>query len=134
MHTGAVPNVLDPDIAALLKRDPAGLVCAVVVEDSTSAVLMVAWMDDDALARTLSTGRAWYFSRSRGELWRKGDTSGNVQHVVSVAADCDGDALLVRVDQSGPACHTGTASCFEGRDLPVTAPATDTSDVPGAAA
>ncbi len=135
MHTGAVADVLDPDIAALLKRDPAGLVCAVVVEDSTSAVLMVAWMDDDALARTLSTGRAWYFSRGRGELWRKGDTSGHVQHVVSVAADCDGDALLVRVDQTGPACHTGTTSCFEGRDLPVTAPATEpTTDAPGAAA
>ncbi len=125
MHTGAVATALDRDIADSLTRDGAGLVCAVVVEDTTSQVLMVAWMDDDALARTLSTGRAWYFSRSRGELWRKGDTSGHVQHVVSVALDCDGDALLVRVHQSGPACHTGTATCFDGRALPVSRPDTD---------
>ncbi len=123
VQTGAVPSLLDPDVAAQLKRDAAGLVCAVVVEDTTSEVLMVAWMDDDALARTLSTGRAWYFSRSRGEPWRKGDTSGNVQRVVSVALDCDGDAVLVRVHQSGPACHTGARTCFEGRELSVAAPA-----------
>ena len=81
---------------------------------------MVGWMDDEALRRTLTTGRATYWSRSRGEYWRKGDTSGHVQHVRSVAIDCDGDALLVRVDQVGPACHTGTHSCFDGRDLAAT--------------
>lgn len=129
MHTGPVSSpkagapVLEPAVAALLRRDAAGLVCAVAVEDATSEVLMVAWMDDEALARTLTTGRAWYFSRSRGELWRKGDTSGHVQHVVSAAADCDGDALVVRVHQEGPACHTGARSCFDVHPLPVAAPA-----------
>jgi phosphoribosyl-AMP cyclohydrolase len=80
---------------------------------------MVGWMDDEALRRTLSTGRTWFYSRSRREYWRKGDTSGHLQHVRSVALDCDGDALLVRVDQVGPACHTGSRSCFDGRQLPV---------------
>ncbi len=92
--------------------------CAVVQEHHTGDVLMVAWMNDEALAQTLSSGRAVYWSRSRQELWRKGDTSGNVQHVVSVSIDCDGDALLVRVRQHGPACHTGAHSCFDaGGDL-----------------
>ncbi|WP_324652837.1 phosphoribosyl-AMP cyclohydrolase [Georgenia sp. H159] len=109
---------LDPTIATRLKRDSAGLVCAVVQDDATDQVLMVGWMDDEALTRTLTTGRATYWSRSRQEYWRKGDTSGNVQHVRSVALDCDGDSLLVRVHQVGPACHTGTRSCFEaGGDL-----------------
>jgi phosphoribosyl-AMP cyclohydrolase len=81
---------------------------------------MLAWMDDEALHRTLTTGRATYWSRSRGEYWVKGDTSGHVQHVRSVALDCDGDTLLVRVDQVGTACHTGTRTCFDGRELPVT--------------
>ncbi|HLT84682.1 MAG TPA: phosphoribosyl-AMP cyclohydrolase [Phototrophicaceae bacterium] len=109
---------LDPAISARLKRDASGLVCAVVQDDSTDQVLMVGWMDDEALHRTLTTGRATYWSRSRQEYWRKGDTSGHVQHVRSVALDCDGDALLVRVEQVGPACHTGTRSCFEaGGDL-----------------
>jgi phosphoribosyl-AMP cyclohydrolase len=78
---------------------------------------MLGWMDDEALRRTLTSGRATYYSRSRGEYWRKGDTSGHVQWVKSVALDCDGDALLVRVDQVGAACHTGTHTCFDGRDL-----------------
>ena len=112
-----VPS-LDPSIAARLKRDSAGLVCAVVQDDSTDQVLMVGWMDDEALHRTLTTGRATYWSRSRQEYWRKGDTSGHVQYVRSVSIDCDGDALLVRVDQVGAACHTGTRSCFDaGGDL-----------------
>jgi phosphoribosyl-AMP cyclohydrolase len=110
---------LDPDVAERLKRDAAGLVCAVVQQHDTGEVLMVGWMDDEALRRTLSTGRTWFYSRSRREYWRKGDTSGNVQHVRSVALDCDGDALLVRVDQVGPACHTGSRSCFDGRELTV---------------
>ncbi|MCL2423924.1 MAG: phosphoribosyl-AMP cyclohydrolase [Micrococcales bacterium] len=103
---------LDPTIAARLKRDASGLVAAVVQQHDTGEVLMVAWMDDEALHRTLTTGRVWFWSRSRGEYWRKGDTSGHVQHVRSVALDCDGDALLVQVDQVGPACHTGERTCF----------------------
>jgi len=110
---------LDAEVAARLKRDRDGLVCAVVQQHDTGEVLMVGWMDDEALRRTLTTGRVTYWSRSRQEYWRKGDTSGNAQHVRGVALDCDGDALLVRVDQVGPACHTGTRSCFEGRDLDV---------------
>ncbi len=74
---------------------------------------MVAWMDREALRRTLETGRATYWSRSRSEYWVKGETSGNVQAVVEVRLDCDGDALLVRVVQTGPACHTGDATCFD---------------------
>jgi phosphoribosyl-AMP cyclohydrolase len=115
--TGPTTTGLDPDVASRLKRDAAGLVCAVVQQHDTGEVLMVGWMDDEALSRTLTTGRTWFFSRSRGEYWRKGDTSGHVQHVRSVALDCDGDALLVRVDQVGPACHTGSRSCFDGRAL-----------------
>ncbi|MGO1316488.1 MAG: phosphoribosyl-AMP cyclohydrolase [Cellulomonadaceae bacterium] len=110
---------LDPAIAARLKRDAAGLVAAVVQQVDTGEVLMLGWMDDEALRRTLSTGRVTFFSRSRQEYWRKGDTSGHVQYVKSVAIDCDGDALLVRVDQVGAACHTGTRTCFEaGGELP----------------
>ncbi|MGO1510349.1 MAG: phosphoribosyl-AMP cyclohydrolase [Actinomycetaceae bacterium] len=117
---GPVPT-LSPEVAERLTRDAQGLVCAVVQDATTRDVLMVAWMNDDALHRTLTTGRAWYWSRSRSELWRKGDTSGHVQHVRSVSLDCDGDALLVTVDQVGPACHTGATSCFEaGGQLPVT--------------
>lgn len=111
---------LDPQIAARLKRTPDGLVCAVVQEDGTGRVLMVAWMNDDALAETLATRRGVYWSRSRGEIWRKGDTSGHVQHVVRVEIDCDGDALLLTVRQEGAACHTGDHSCFDaGGELEV---------------
>jgi phosphoribosyl-AMP cyclohydrolase len=103
---------LNPEIAANLKRNADGLVCAVVQQRSTGEVLMVAWMDDEALHRTLSTGRATYWSRSRQTYWVKGETSGNTQHVHEIRLDCDGDALLLVVDQTGPACHTGTATCF----------------------
>jgi phosphoribosyl-AMP cyclohydrolase len=106
------PPILDPAVAARLTRDANGLVPAVVVERATGEVLMLAWMNDEALRLTLTTGRATYFSRSRGRLWVKGETSGHAQYVRSVALDCDGDALLVRVDQVGPACHTGERSCF----------------------
>jgi phosphoribosyl-AMP cyclohydrolase len=101
------------DISRRLKRDAAGLVAAVVQQHDSGEVLMVGWMDDEALHRTLTTGRATYWSRSRQEYWVKGDTSGHVQYVKSVALDCDGDALLVRVEQVGPACHTGQHSCFD---------------------
>jgi phosphoribosyl-AMP cyclohydrolase len=104
---------LDPEIAARLKRDADGLVAAVVQQHGTGEVLMLGWMDDEALHRTLTTGRTTFWSRSRREYWRKGDTSGNVQRVREVRLDCDGDALLVTVDQVGPACHTGTRSCFD---------------------
>lgn len=118
MPSPATPDaVLDPTIAARLKRDAAGLVAAVVQQHDTGEVLMLGWMDDEALRRTLTEGRATYWSRSRGEYWRKGDTSGHVQHVRSVALDCDGDALLVRVDQVGAACHTGDRTCFDADDL-----------------
>ncbi len=103
---------LDPEVAALLRRDPAGLVAAVVQQHDTGEVLMVGWMDDEALHRTLTTGRATYWSRSRAEYWVKGETSGNRQWVREVRVDCDGDALLVLVDQEGAACHTGERSCF----------------------
>jgi phosphoribosyl-AMP cyclohydrolase len=113
-----VPEVLDPTISARLKRDDAGLVAAVVQQHDTGEVLMVGWMDDEALRRTLTEGRVTFWSRSREEYWRKGDTSGHAQYVRSVSMDCDGDALLVRVDQVGAACHTGTRTCFEaGGDL-----------------
>ncbi|WP_104164619.1 phosphoribosyl-AMP cyclohydrolase [Arthrobacter sp. SX1312] len=110
--------VLDPAIAAALKKDDAGLVAAVVQQYDTLEVLMLGWMDEEALRRTLSTGRVTFYSRSRAEYWRKGDTSGHRQWVKGVALDCDGDALLVTVDQEGAACHTGTRTCFDGRALP----------------
>jgi phosphoribosyl-AMP cyclohydrolase len=116
---------LDPGIAARLKRDNQGLVPAVVQQHDTGEVLMLAWMDDEALRRTLTTGRATYWSRSRSEYWVKGETSGNVQHVKSVALDCDGDTLLLKVEQTGPACHTGARTCFDGRELPPAAPVAD---------
>ncbi|SEL39660.1 phosphoribosyl-AMP cyclohydrolase [Blastococcus sp. DSM 46786] len=106
-----------PEVAALLRRDPAGLVAAVVQQHDTREVLMVAWMDDEAVRRTLTTGRATYWSRSRQEHWVKGETSGHRQWVREVRLDCDGDALLLLVDQEGPACHTGELSCFH-RVLP----------------
>ena len=111
--TGPTSSALDPAVAGRLRRDDRGLVAAVVQQHGTGEVLMVGWMDDEALHRTLTSGRATYWSRSRQEYWRKGDTSGNVQHVREVRLDCDGDALLVVVDQVGGACHTGDRSCFD---------------------
>lgn len=113
-------QALDPQVASRLKRDEAGLVCAVIQDWQSGQVLMVGYMDDEALRRTLTTGRVTFWSRSRREYWRKGDTSGHVQYVKQVQIDCDGDALLVQVDQVGVACHTGERSCFEsGGELPV---------------
>jgi phosphoribosyl-AMP cyclohydrolase len=112
-----VSSGLDPAIAARLKRDPNGLIPAVAQQWDTGEVLMVAWMDDEALHRTLTTGRATYWSRSRQAYWRKGDTSGHRQWVRSVALDCDGDTVLVQVDQEGPACHTGARTCFDAGRL-----------------
>ncbi|WP_319945215.1 phosphoribosyl-AMP cyclohydrolase [Nocardia macrotermitis] len=104
---------LDPAIAARLKRNEAGLVAAVAQERGTGDVLMMAWMDDEALARTLATRKATYYSRSRQQYWVKGETSGHTQYVHEVRLDCDGDTLLLIVDQEGAACHTGTHTCWD---------------------
>ncbi len=109
---------LDPAIAELLKRDRHGLFAAVVQQHDSLEVLMVGWMNDEALRRTLTEGRVTFWSRSRREYWRKGDTSGHAQWVKGVRLDCDGDALLVSVDQEGSACHTGDHTCFDARVLP----------------
>lgn len=111
-NSGIPDTLLDPDVARRLKRDGDGLVAAVVQQHDSGEVLMLGWMDDEALHRTLTTGRVTFWSRSRQEYWRKGDTSGHAQYVRSVALDCDGDALLVRVEQLGAACHTGSRTCF----------------------
>lgn len=103
---------LSAHLAARLKRDEHGLIAAIIQQHDTGEVLMLGWMDDEALHRTLTTGRVTFWSRSRQEYWRKGDTSGHVQHVKSVAIDCDADAVLVQVDQVGAACHTGEHNCF----------------------
>ena len=105
--------MLDPAIVARLKRDASGLIAAIAQQYDTGEVLMLGWMDEEALHRTLTTGRCTYWSRSRQEYWVKGDTSGHQQWVKSVALDCDGDALLVKVDQVGAACHTGDRTCFD---------------------
>jgi phosphoribosyl-AMP cyclohydrolase len=112
---------LDPAIAARLKRDAAGLVPAVVQQHDTREVLMLGWMDDEALHRTLTTGRSTFYSRSRQQYWVKGETSGHRQWVREVRLDCDGDTLLVLVEQEGPACHTGARSCFD-EDVLLSAP------------
>jgi len=104
---------LDPAVADRLKRSAEGLVPAVVQQHDTGEVLMLGWMDDEALARTISTRRATYWSRSRQEYWVKGETSGHRQHLKEVRLDCDGDTLLVKVDQEGAACHTGDRTCFD---------------------
>ena len=93
--------------------DSAGLLPAVIQQHDTAAVLMVGWMNAEALRRTLTEGRVTFWSRSRGEFWRKGDTSGHGQFVRGAALDCDGDTLLVQVEQVGAACHTGAHSCFD---------------------
>lgn len=118
-QSGGVSGKLDPDVAARLRRDADGLVAAVVRDHETGEVLMLGWMDDEALRRTLHSGLATYWSRSRGRYWVKGETSGHYQRVRSAALDCDGDAVLLSVDQVGVACHTGARSCFH-RPLPVT--------------
>ena len=113
-----VPD-LDTTVTRRLRFDDSGLVAAVVQQHDTGEVLMLGWMDSEAVRRTLTEGRVTFWSRSRQEYWRKGDTSGHVQFVKSVAVDCDGDALLVRVDQVGAACHTGDRTCFDAGALDV---------------
>jgi len=118
-------DALDPRIAAALTRNPDGLVPAIAQDAATGRVLMLAWMDDEALRRTLATRQATYWSRSRKSYWVKGETSGHTQHVREVRLDCDGDTLLLRVDQVGAACHTGTATCFDACQLLADDPAGD---------
>ena len=95
-----------------IRFDRAGLVAAVAQQHDTNEVLMLAWMNRDAIVETLATGRVCYWSRSRGALWWKGETAGQIQRLVEMRVDCDGDALLLLVDQHGVACHTGQRSCF----------------------
>jgi len=104
-------TTIDPAVIALLK-DPAALIPAIVQDVSSNEVLMLAYMNTESLALTLSTGKATYWSRSRNELWIKGATSGHFQEVHSVSLDCDGDAILLKVTQTGVACHTGDRTCF----------------------
>ena len=106
------------DLLAAISFDAQGLVPAVAQQHDSGEVLMMAWMNREAVAETLATGRVCYWSRSRGRLWRKGESSGQVQRLVELLVDCDGDTLLLRVDQTGVACHTGRRSCFY-RALPL---------------
>lgn len=122
LGAGRAVSALDPAIANRLLRNSDGLVCAVAQQRGTGEVLMVAWMDDEALHRTLTTRRATYWSRSRQEYWVKGETSGHTQQVHEVRLDCDGDTVLLVVDQVGAACHTGERTCF---DVDVLLPADD---------
>ena len=107
---------IDARISRVAFND-AGLVAAIVQQYDSQEVLMLGWMDAEALRRTLTSGRVTFWSRSRGEYWRMGDTSGNIQLVRGARLDCDGDAVLLSVDQVGPACHTGTRTCFDADDL-----------------
>ena len=107
---GAVRSLRD--VLDALAYNERGLVAAIAQDAGTGQVLMLAWMNRTAIERTLETGYAWYFSRSRQKLWWKGETSGHVQKVVDLSFDCDGDAILMRVEQAGPACHTYRPSCF----------------------
>lgn len=120
-------TALDPALLARVRFTADGLVPAIIQQWDSREVLMMGWMDAEALRRTLTEGRVTFWSRSRQEYWRKGDTSGHVQYVRGAALDCDGDTLLVTVEQIGAACHTGTRTCFDGDPLePVVLP-----DAPG---
>lgn len=114
--TPADPADIDDRIARVRFTDD-GLVAAVIQQWDTREVLMLGWMDAEALRRTLTEGRVTFWSRSRQEYWRKGDTSGHAQYVRGARLDCDGDAILVEVEQVGVACHTGTRTCFDSDDL-----------------
>ncbi len=105
---------LSPEVTAMLKAG-VELIPAIAQDVSTGDVLMLAYMNHESLAITIDTGRATYWSRSRNELWEKGATSGHAQEVLSISVDCDGDALLLKVEQTGAACHTGDRSCFHNQ-------------------
>jgi phosphoribosyl-AMP cyclohydrolase len=108
MNGGELP----PELEQAIVFDARGLVPAIARQHDSGQVLMLAWMNREAIAETLASGRVCYWSRSRGRLWRKGETSGQVQRLVELSVDCDGDTLLLQVDQTGVACHTGRRSCF----------------------
>ena len=112
MSTSTDSNDIEEGLTFQPKFDAAGLVTCVATDAGSGEVLMVAHMNDEALRKTIASGEAWYFSRSRNTLWRKGETSGHTQRVVEMRMDCDQDAVWVRVEQSGAACHTGRRSCF----------------------
>ena len=109
---GAPELLTSQSLLAAVRFDADGLVPAIAQAHGTGEVLMLAYMSREALEETLATGRVCYWSRSRQRLWRKGESSGHMQRLVSIAVDCDGDALLLQVEQLGPACHTGARSCF----------------------
>jgi phosphoribosyl-AMP cyclohydrolase len=112
VSTSSDSNEIEEGLSFRPKFDASGLVTCVATDAVTSEVLMVAHMNEEALRKTIATGEAWYYSRSRQALWRKGETSGHVQRVVEMRVDCDQDAIWVRVEQTGAACHTGRHSCF----------------------
>jgi phosphoribosyl-AMP cyclohydrolase len=112
MSASSDSNDIEEGLSFRPKFDASGLVTCVATDASTSEVLMVAHMNEEALRKTIATGEAWYYSRSRQALWRKGETSGHVQRVVEMRADCDQDAIWIRVEQTGAACHTGRHSYF----------------------
>ena len=112
MSSSAESHEIEEGLTFRPKFDAAGLLTCVATDAASGDVLMVAHMNEEALRRTIETGEAWYFSRSRKQLWRKGETSGHVQRVVEIRTDCDQDAIWIRVEQSGAACHTGRHSCF----------------------
>jgi phosphoribosyl-AMP cyclohydrolase len=112
MTGGEMTSALPDELESALAFDDAGLVPAIAQQHDSGEVLMMAWMNRASIAETLATGRVCYWSRSRGRLWRKGEASGQVQELVELSVDCDGDTLLLRVDQTGVACHTGRRSCF----------------------
>ena len=115
MSTSSDSNDIEEGLSFRPKFDAGGLVTCVATDAATSEVLMVAHMNEEALRRTIASGEAWYYSRSRQALWRKGETSGHVQRVVEMRLDCDQDAIWIRVEQTGAACHTGRHSCFYRR-------------------
>ncbi len=115
MSTSSEINDLEEGLAFRPRFDASGLVTCVATDAMTSEVLMVAHMNEESLRKTIETGEAWYYSRSRKSLWRKGETSGHVQRVIEMRTDCDQDAIWIRVEQSGSACHTGRHSCFYRR-------------------
>jgi phosphoribosyl-AMP cyclohydrolase len=112
VSTSTAINDVEEGLAFKPKFDASGLVTCVATDAGTGEVLMVAHMNDEALRKTIASGEAWYFSRSRHSLWRKGESSGHVQRVVEMRIDCDQDAVWIRVEQAGAACHTGRRSCF----------------------
>jgi len=112
MSAPSISTTARDALLAAIKPDAAGLIPAIAQQHDTGEVLMVAWMNKESLAETLATGRVCYYSRSRKALWRKGETSGQVQMLVDIRLDCDGDTILLLVDQQGVACHTGRRNCF----------------------